>query len=102
MVEMYGDRKWAAISRHLPGRIGKQCRERWTNHLRPEIDKVRMHIFFPLSSFNLTCSWILMRAKLEVICVASLFGERWICLCSIRHMVLEGNSLRLIPAYKSC
>ncbi|KAG2547267.1 hypothetical protein PVAP13_9KG076000 [Panicum virgatum] len=41
MVEVYGDRKWAAIARHLPGRIGKQCRERWTNHLRPEIDKAK-------------------------------------------------------------
>ncbi|PUZ37846.1 hypothetical protein GQ55_9G152400 [Panicum hallii var. hallii] len=41
MVEVYGERKWAAISRHLHGRIGKQCRERWTNHLRPEIDKAK-------------------------------------------------------------
>ncbi|KAF8775126.1 hypothetical protein HU200_004946 [Digitaria exilis] len=35
MVTLYGERKWAVISQHLPGRIGKQCRERWTNHLRP-------------------------------------------------------------------
>ncbi|RLN41406.1 hypothetical protein C2845_PM01G34350 [Panicum miliaceum] len=41
MVEVYGERKWAAIARHLRGRIGKQCRERWTNHLRPEIDKAK-------------------------------------------------------------
>ena len=102
MVEMYGDRKWAAIARHLPGRIGKQCRERWTNHLRPEIDKVRMHIFFSLSSFNLICSWILMRASLKRFVLLVYLGERWICLCSIRHMVLEGNSLLLIPTYESC
>ena len=24
---------------HLPGRIGKQCRERWFNHLDPDIKK---------------------------------------------------------------
>ncbi|CAN6304237.1 unnamed protein product [Urochloa humidicola] len=41
MVEAYGERKWAAVAKHLPGRIGKQCRERWTNHLRPDIDKAK-------------------------------------------------------------
>ena len=25
---------------HLPGRIGKQCRERWHNHLNPAISKL--------------------------------------------------------------
>lgn len=40
MVREHGDRKWAVIARFLPGRIGKQCRERWTNHLRPDILKV--------------------------------------------------------------
>jgi hypothetical protein len=25
----------------LPGRIGKQCRERWFNHLNPNINKER-------------------------------------------------------------
>uniref|UniRef100_A0A0D9V7Y1 Uncharacterized protein n=1 Tax=Leersia perrieri TaxID=77586 RepID=A0A0D9V7Y1_9ORYZ len=39
MVILHGDRKWAAIAKSLPDRIGKQCRERWTNHLRPDIKK---------------------------------------------------------------
>ncbi|KAF8684748.1 hypothetical protein HU200_044168 [Digitaria exilis] len=41
MVQLHGERKWAVISQHLPGRIGKQCRERWTNHLRPGVDKAK-------------------------------------------------------------
>ncbi|KAJ9546836.1 hypothetical protein OSB04_019379 [Centaurea solstitialis] len=28
MVEQYGAKKWSAIAQNLPGRIGKQCRER--------------------------------------------------------------------------
>ena len=28
MVEKYGPRNWSTIAQHLPGRIGKQCRER--------------------------------------------------------------------------
>ncbi|KAL6181838.1 hypothetical protein ACLB2K_048487 [Fragaria x ananassa] len=39
LVEQYGVRKWSHISQMLPGRIGKQCRERWHNHLRPDIKK---------------------------------------------------------------
>ncbi|TKY55213.1 Transcription factor MYB98 [Spatholobus suberectus] len=39
LVEQYGVRKWSHISQALPGRIGKQCRERWHNHLRPDIKK---------------------------------------------------------------
>ena len=30
---------WNAIAASLPGRTGKQCRERWLNHLRPDIRK---------------------------------------------------------------
>lgn len=38
-VNTYGPRKWSKIASHLPGRIGKQCRERWHNHLNPGIRK---------------------------------------------------------------
>ncbi|KAM7271803.1 hypothetical protein ACFE04_031017 [Oxalis oulophora] len=39
MVAKYGPTKWSVISKALPGRIGKQCRERWHNHLNPGIKK---------------------------------------------------------------
>uniref|UniRef100_A0A1J3DJP9 Myb-related protein 3R-1 n=1 Tax=Noccaea caerulescens TaxID=107243 RepID=A0A1J3DJP9_NOCCA len=39
LVEKYGPAKWSVIARSLPGRIGKQCRERWHNHLNPGINK---------------------------------------------------------------
>ncbi len=29
LVEANGPQKWTFIAEHLPGRIGKQCRERW-------------------------------------------------------------------------
>jgi len=34
-----GPKKWSLIASNLPGRIGKQCRERWHNHLNPDICK---------------------------------------------------------------
>ena len=34
-----GNIKWSVIASQLPGRIGKQCRERWYNHLDPAIKK---------------------------------------------------------------
>ncbi|XP_026316079.1 myb protein isoform X3 [Hyposmocoma kahamanoa] len=39
LVAKYGPKKWTLIARHLRGRIGKQCRERWHNHLNPSIKK---------------------------------------------------------------
>ena len=38
-VEVYGTKQWARIVLVLPGRKGKQCRERWHNHLNPDIVK---------------------------------------------------------------
>jgi hypothetical protein len=32
-------RKWSKVALALPGRIGKQCRERYTNHLDPSLRK---------------------------------------------------------------
>ena len=46
LVQKYGAQKWTSIAENLPGkfsfisgRIGKQCRERWHNHLNPAIKK---------------------------------------------------------------
>jgi len=35
----HGATKWSQIAAEVPGRIGKQCRERWHNHLNPDICK---------------------------------------------------------------
>jgi hypothetical protein len=37
LVNEQGEKKWSKIAKDLPGRIGKQCRERWLNHLKPGI-----------------------------------------------------------------
>ncbi|CAM9219811.1 unnamed protein product, partial [Phaeothamnion confervicola] len=34
-----GVTKWAEIAVSVPGRLGKQCRERWVNHLDPNVKK---------------------------------------------------------------
>ncbi|GFY54020.1 transcriptional activator Myb [Trichonephila inaurata madagascariensis] len=39
LVKKYGPQKWTLIAKQLRGRIGKQCRERWHNHLNPDIKK---------------------------------------------------------------
>ena len=33
LVAQYGTKRWTAIAEHLPGRIGKQCRERCARYL---------------------------------------------------------------------
>ena len=39
LVERIGAQKWTLISEYLPNRVGKQCRERWHNHLNPKIKR---------------------------------------------------------------
>jgi hypothetical protein len=31
LVRLHGAKKWSLIADNLPGRIGKQCRERWAH-----------------------------------------------------------------------
>ncbi|XP_023662130.1 v-myb avian myeloblastosis viral oncogene homolog-like 2b isoform X1 [Paramormyrops kingsleyae] len=39
LVNKYGNKQWAMVAKHLKGRLGKQCRERWHNHLNPDVKK---------------------------------------------------------------
>ncbi|XP_067933621.1 transcriptional activator Myb-like isoform X2 [Watersipora subatra] len=39
LVRRYGTKRWSMVSKLLPGRTGKQCRERWHNHLDPAVSK---------------------------------------------------------------
>ena len=34
-----GSKHWSKNAQHMNGRNGKQCRERWINHLKPDIVK---------------------------------------------------------------
>uniref|UniRef100_A0A7S0Z4A8 Uncharacterized protein n=1 Tax=Hemiselmis tepida TaxID=464990 RepID=A0A7S0Z4A8_9CRYP len=41
LVEKHGLKSWSALAVHLPGRTGKQIRERWHNQLDPNVKKDR-------------------------------------------------------------
>ncbi|XP_061591015.1 v-myb avian myeloblastosis viral oncogene homolog-like 2a [Cololabis saira] len=60
MVSKHG-KHWALIARQLKGRLGKQCRERWMNHLDPQLKK---------SSWTEEEDLILYKAH-------SVLGNRW-------------------------
>ncbi|CAO2820552.1 unnamed protein product [Amaranthus hypochondriacus] len=61
LVEIYGPTKWSVIAKSLPGRIGKQCRERWHNHLNPDIKKD---------------AWTL-EEELELMNAHHMYGNKW-------------------------
>ncbi len=46
LVQNHGTKKWSLIAMHLEGRLGKQCRERWYNHLDPNIKRTPWCVFF--------------------------------------------------------
>ncbi|CAM9739833.1 unnamed protein product [Chrysoparadoxa australica] len=39
LVAIHGSKKWSQIAQQFPGRSGKQCRERWLNHLDTRVKK---------------------------------------------------------------
>eukprot|EP01133_Synstelium_polycarpum_P013866 gene13866-16352_t len=39
LVTKNGPKEWSSVAAKIPGRIGKQCRERWFNHLSPDVRK---------------------------------------------------------------
>ena len=39
LVMKHGPKRWSVIAQQIKGRIGKQCRERWHNHLNPDVKK---------------------------------------------------------------
>ena len=39
LVKQFGPNKWSFIASQMIERVGKQCRERWHNHLNPKIKK---------------------------------------------------------------
>ncbi|KAH0984723.1 hypothetical protein GBA52_011900 [Prunus armeniaca] len=53
LVGRFGIKKWSQIAKMLSGRVGKQCRERWHNHLRPDI---RVYIRSVVSSSSFSSS----------------------------------------------
>ncbi|KAL4282823.1 hypothetical protein GQ457_16G001070 [Hibiscus cannabinus] len=61
LVNKFGPKKWSTIAQHLPGRIGKQCRERWHNHLNPGINKE---------------AWT-QEEELALVRAHQIFGNRW-------------------------
>ncbi|XP_062250844.1 v-myb avian myeloblastosis viral oncogene homolog-like 2b [Platichthys flesus] len=61
LVNIYGNKQWAMVAKHLKGRLGKQCRERWHNHLNPNVKK---------SSWTAEEDLIIFKAH-------SLLGNRW-------------------------
>ena len=65
LVEKYGAEKWAYISKFFPDRIGKQCRERWFNHLNPSVNK---------TSWSEEEEWILFIQHKKL-------GNKWSQLC---------------------
>lgn len=38
-VHHFGEENWHAVAQHFPHRTNKQCRDRWHNHLHPDVSK---------------------------------------------------------------
>ncbi|KAK9273325.1 hypothetical protein L1049_018134 [Liquidambar formosana] len=77
LVGKQGNKKWSEIAKSLPGRIGKQCRERWHNHLNPDINK---------------SAWT-KEEELALIKAHEIYGNKWAEIAKFLHGRTE-NSIK--------
>jgi hypothetical protein len=61
MQAYQGKVRWSVIGTEMDGRSGKQCRERWHNHLSPEVSK---------------CKWSTAEDR-AIVEAVHLYGTRW-------------------------
>lgn len=67
LIDDYGAARWSTIANYMPGRQGKQCRERWHNHLNPEIRK---------------CDWY-EEEEWVLFLLHKLYGNKWAILAQM-------------------
>ena len=86
LVTQHGAQNWTEIATHLEGRVGKQCRERWQNHLDPNVSKlpwsveeeVRVNAYFGLrGGFEAVQAKRLLGPQVELMRLHVVHGNKW-------------------------
>ena len=69
-IQICGTHNWKVIAEHFPGKTPKQCRQRWHNHLNPEIKR---------SAWSVQEDQILLHYHKQI-------GNKWARVCFHRNL----------------
>ena len=101
-IEEHGTDNWAIISKYVPSRSGKQCRERWTVQINPDLYKNKWEEWEDKLLTDLVTSygnkWVLFTSYLNNLSALSI-KNRWNLLK--RHSITKlKNNIPIIDYYQ--
>jgi Myb-like DNA-binding domain len=99
LIDEHGTCSWTKVGESFSERTGKQCRERWYNHLDPSVKKgewtaeVRKNAHFQTKNLHLTNMLIPHQEDMILSTMQKTIGNQWAKVNHFTHSATKKQSL---------